>query len=165
MPGFGARLEHRLDPSLVLSPPLPELLGILTCQCRELVQEHPDVIGVADDDIEQFLTEHGQLVRRRPAGQRGAIGTDHDLVHHPIVDGGEQFLLRTDVVVEGTLPELVRLTELDRTGGVVAPLGEDLGRAVDDGLPAQVPFRAPVGIVLGVAMGSFAWGAVPLGIF
>ena len=64
MTGTGARLEDPLDPPFVLPPPLSELLGVLAGEGWELVQEDPHVIGVADDDIEQFLAQHGQLVRR-----------------------------------------------------------------------------------------------------
>ena len=42
-----AGLQDRLDPSLVLPPPLAELFGAFAGERRELVQEDPDVIGVA----------------------------------------------------------------------------------------------------------------------
>ena len=87
---------------------------------------------------------------RRPAPP---VGAEHDLVHDPIVDGGEKLFLRTDVVVEGTLPELGRLTELDRARVVVAPLGKDFGGEVDDGLTAQVPSCASRPLVLCLRFG------------
>ena len=62
MSGLGTRLEDAFDSSLVLSSPLSELLGILTGERMELVQEHPDMVGVADDDVEQLLAEHRQLL-------------------------------------------------------------------------------------------------------
>ena len=59
-----AGVEDRLDPPLVLPPPAVELLGPFAGEGGELVQEDPDVIGVAVDHVEQLVAEHGQLRRR-----------------------------------------------------------------------------------------------------
>ena len=100
-----AGAEHRLDPPLVLAPPLAELLGPLAGERGELVQEHPHVVGVAVDHVEQLLAEHGAAAPRRAAGRGHAVGAGHHLVHHPVVDGGEQLLLGADVVVERALAQ------------------------------------------------------------
>ncbi len=73
-----AGLEDGLDPALVRAAPLAELLGPLAGERRELVQEHPDVIRVAVDHVEQLLAEHGQLLptasrRPRRRGRRPTI--------------------------------------------------------------------------------------------
>ena len=120
-----AGLEDGLDPLLVLAATLAELGGTLAGEGRELVEEDPDVIRVAVDHVEQFVTEHGQLLRRGPTGLGDAVGPEHHLVHHPVVDGGEKLLLGADVVVEGTLAELVGGTELHDAGVVIAVAGED----------------------------------------
>ena len=39
-----------------------ELLGPLAGERGELVQEHPDVVGVAVDHVEQLVAEHRQLL-------------------------------------------------------------------------------------------------------
>ncbi len=77
-----------------------------------------------------------------PPGFGDTVGARHHLVHHPVVDGGEQLLLRADVVVERTFAELVGGAELGDAGGVVAPLGEDVGGRVDDRLAPDLPVRA-----------------------
>ena len=71
--GVDSGLQDRLHPPLVLPAPLSELLGPLAGQRRELVQEDPDVIGVAVDDVEQLVAEHGQLLATasRPPRRRG----------------------------------------------------------------------------------------------
>ena len=115
--------QDRLDPPLVARAPLAELLGAFAGERRELVQEDPDVIRVAVDHVEQLVAEHGQLRRRRAAGLGDAVGAEHHLVHHPVVDGGEQLLLGADVVVERALAEIVGLAQLGDAGGVVAALG------------------------------------------
>ena len=102
-----ARLQDGLHPLLVGTAALTELLGPFAGERRELVQEDPDVIGVAVDDVEQLLAEHGELPRRRTTCLRDTIGTEHHLVHHTVVDGGEQILLRADVVVQRALAEIV----------------------------------------------------------
>ena len=137
-----AGLEDRLDPSLVLAAPLAELLGPFAGERGELVQEDPDVVGVAVDHVEQLVAEHGQLLRRRAARLGDAVGADHHLVHHPVVDGGEQLLLGADVVVERALAELVGGAELGDARGVVAAPGEDARGRVDDRLAARLPVRA-----------------------
>ena len=81
------------------------------------------MIGVAVDDVEQLVAQHGQLRRRRPARLGDPIGAEHHLVHHPVVDGGEELLLRPDVVVERALAEPVDLAQLGDAGGVVAAAG------------------------------------------
>ena len=63
-----------------------------------------------------------------PPAWRDAIGAEHHLVHHPIVDGGEELLLRADVVVERALAEIVGGTELGDARGVVAAAGEHASR-------------------------------------
>ena len=136
-----ARLEHRLDPPLVAAAPLAELLGAVAGECRELVQEDPDVIRVAVDHVEQLLTEHGQLLRRRAARLGHTIGAEHHLVHHPVVDGGEQLLLGADVVVERSLAEVVGGTELHDARGVIPAPGEDRSGRVDDRLATRLPVR------------------------
>ena len=78
------------------------------------------MIGIAVDDVEQLVAQHGQLRRRRPARLGDAIGAEHHLVHHPIVDRGEELLLRLDVVVEGALAETVDRAQLRDARGVVA---------------------------------------------
>ena len=136
-----ARLQDGLDPLLVGPAALAELLGPLAGERRELVQEDPDVIGVAVDDIEQLLAEHGQLPRRRATCLRHAIGAEHHLVHHPVVDGGEQILLRADVVVQRALAEIVGDAQLGDAGRVVTAPGEHAGGRVDDRLVARLPVR------------------------
>ena len=99
--------EDRLDLSFVLPPPAAELVDSAAGKRMELVQEDPDVIGVAMDHVEELVAEHGQLHRRRTAGLGYAPGAGDDLVHHPVVDGGEELLLGADVVVERALAEAV----------------------------------------------------------
>src|SRR3546814_6994787 len=60
------------------------------------------------------------------------ICAQHHLVHHPIVDGCEQLILRSDVVVERALAQPVGVTELDDAGGVVALPGEHLRRRSEE---------------------------------
>src|SRR3546814_13353031 len=74
------------------------------------------------------------------------ICAQHHLVHHPIVDGCEQLLLRSDVVVERALAQPVGVTELDDAGGVVALPGEHLRRGVDDRLTARRQLLAACGL-------------------
>ena len=64
IPRFDAFLEHGLNPPLVGTPPLPERLGVLAREGGEIMQEDPDVVAEAEDHVEQFLTEHGQLLSR-----------------------------------------------------------------------------------------------------
>ncbi len=66
LPGFHTGSQHRFDPCLVLPAPLTELLGTLTGESRELVEEDPDVVGKAVDHVEQFVPVIGQLHGRRP---------------------------------------------------------------------------------------------------
>ena len=106
--------------ALVRSPAHAELLGPFGGERRELVEEDPHVIGIAVDDVEQLVAQHGQLRRRRPARRGDAIRAEHHLVHHPIVDRGEELLLRLDVVVEGALAETVDRAQLRDARGVVA---------------------------------------------
>ena len=134
-----AGLQDRLDPSLVLAAPHTELRGAFAGERRELVQEDPDVIRIAVDHVEQLFTQHGQLLRRRTARLGDAIGAQHHLVHHSVVDGSEQLLLGTDVVVERALAEIVRGTQLVDAGGVIAAPGEDACRRVDDRLATRLP--------------------------
>ncbi len=105
--------------ALVLAPPQAELLGPGTGQSGELVQEDPHVIGVSVDHVEQLVTQHGELLGGRPAGIGDAVGAEHDLVHHPVVDGGEQLLLGADVVVERAFAQVVGRAELHDPRGVV----------------------------------------------
>ena len=60
--GLDALLKHGLNLSLVRPPPLPEHLGVLAGQRGEVMQEHPDVVGEAEDDVKELLTEHRQLL-------------------------------------------------------------------------------------------------------
>ena len=83
------------------------------------------MIRVAVDHVEQLVAEHGQLLRGRAAGFRHAFGTEHHLVHHPVVDRRQELLFGPDVVVECALAEVVGGTELHDAGGVVPVLGED----------------------------------------
>ena len=131
--------EDRLDPALVLASPALELLGPLAGERRELVQEDPDVVGVAMDDVQQLVAEHGQLLRRRAARLGDPVGAEHHLVHHPVVDGDEERFLGADVVVEGALAEVVGGTQLVDARGVVAAPGEDARRRVDDRLATELP--------------------------
>ena len=62
--GVDAVLQDRLDAALVLAPPDAELFGAFVGERGELVQEDPHVIGVAVDDVEQFVAEHGEARRR-----------------------------------------------------------------------------------------------------
>jgi len=101
------------------------------------------------DDVEQLVAEHGQLGGGPPVRRGHALGADHHLVHHPVVDGGEQLLLRPDVVVERALAQPVDLAQLDDAGGVVALLGEDLGRGVDDRVATRLPLLAAWSFRLG----------------
>src|SRR5207302_10749827 len=78
-----------------------------------------------------------------------AICAEHHLVHHAIVDGGEELLLGRDVVVEGALAETVDLAQLGDAGGVVAASSEDLCRRVDDGVATRLPLRAAFRLVGG----------------
>jgi hypothetical protein len=117
--------QDGLDRSLELPPPLLEPRGPFPRQRRELVQDDPGVVGVAGDDVKQRVPEHRQLLRRRAAGLVDRLGTLDQVVHHEVVDGGEQLLLRPDVVVEGALAEPVRLAELGEARGVVAASSED----------------------------------------
>src|SRR3546814_7356173 len=57
--------QHLLHPALVLAAPHPELLRPLAGEGRELVQEHPHVVGVAVDDLrsEEHTSELQQLMR------------------------------------------------------------------------------------------------------
>ena len=64
LPGVDAGLQHRLDPALVLPPAVAELLGALVGERGELVEEHPHVVRIAVDDVEQLVAEHRQLRRR-----------------------------------------------------------------------------------------------------
>ena len=118
-------LENRLDPSLVLAAAPAERRGALAGEGGELVQEDPDVVRVAVDDVEQLVAQHGQLLRGRPSGLRHAFGTEHHFVHHPVMDGRQELLFGTDVVVQRALAEIVGGAELHDAGGVVAVLGED----------------------------------------
>ena len=103
------------------------------------------MIGIAVDDVEQLVAQHRQLRRRRPAGLGDPVGAEHHLVHHPVVDRGEELLLRPDVVVERALAEAVDLAQLGDAGGVVAAPREDLRRGVDDRVATRLPLRAASG--------------------
>ena len=94
------------------------------------------MVRIAGDHVEQLVAEHRQLLRRRAACLLDSVGAEQHLVHHTIVDGDEQPLLGADVVVERALAEPVRLAELGGARGVVAALGDELRRAVDDVLAA-----------------------------
>ena len=141
--GFDSGLQDVLDPALVGAAALAELSRTVAGQRRELVQEHPHVVRVAVDDVEQLVAEHGQLLRRRPACRGDAVCAQHHLVHHPVVDGGEELLLGADVVVERALAQVVRHTELRDARGVVAAPGEHARRRVDDRFVARLPVRLP----------------------
>ena len=78
------------------------------------------------DDVEQLVAQHGQLRGRRPSRSGGAICAEHHLVHHSIVDRGEELLLRRDVVIKGALPETVDGAQLGDARGVVAASRENL---------------------------------------
>ena len=64
LPRVNAGLQDRLDPSLVLTAPHPELGGAFARKRREFVQEDPDVIRIAVNHVEQLFTQQGQLRRR-----------------------------------------------------------------------------------------------------
>ena len=145
--GVDAVLQDRLDASFVLAPPLTELLGANVGERGELVEEDPDVIGVAVDHVEQLVAEHRQPRRGRTARLRDARRAAHDLVHHPIVDGGEELFFRLDVVIERALAEAVDRAQLRDAGGVVALAREDRRRGVDDDIAARLPLRAALGLV------------------
>ena len=119
-PDVDAGLQDRLHGAFEFAPPLAKLLGPLARQRRELVQENPDVIGVSGDDVEQLVAEHRQLLGRRPAGGGDPVGAGDHLVHHAIVDRGEQRLLGADVVIQRALAEVVGDAELRDPGGVIA---------------------------------------------
>ncbi len=142
-----AGLQDRLDPALVLAPAHAELLGALGGERRELVEEDPDVIGIAVDDVEQLVAEHRELRGRRPARGGDAIRAEHHLVHHAIVDRGEELLLRSDVVVERALAETVDRAQLRDARRVVAAPREDPRRGVDDHVATRLPLRAASGFV------------------
>ena len=84
-----AGLEDRLDPCSYSRRRSSELARPLAGKRRELVQEDPDVVGIPVDHVEQFFAELGQLRRRGTARLGDPIGADHHLVHHPVVDSGE----------------------------------------------------------------------------
>ena len=128
LPRVNAGLQDRLDPSLVLTAPHPELGGPFARKRREFVQEDPDVIRIAVNHVEQLFTEQGQLRRRGTSRLSDPIGAQHHLVHHSVVDGSEQLLLGTDVVVERAFAKVVRRTELIDARGVVAAAGENACR-------------------------------------
>ena len=69
--GVDAGLQDRLDPALVLAPAHAELLGALGGERGELVEEHPHVIGIAVDDVEQLVAEHR---RAAPTASPPALG-------------------------------------------------------------------------------------------
>ena len=155
-----AGLQDRLDPALVLAPAHTELLGAFGGERGELVEEDPDVIGIAVDDVEQLVAEHGQLGRRRPARVGDAIGAEHHLVHHPIVDRGEELFLRIDVVVERALAETVDRAQLRDAGGVIAAAREDPRRGVDDLVATRLPLvalRRGSSVAAGRGIGSDAY--------
>ena len=83
------------------------------------------MVGIAVDDIEQLVTERGELGQGGPAGLRDPVGAQHHLVHDAVVDGREQLFLRADVVVEGAFPDLVGDAELGDPRSVVPAAGED----------------------------------------
>ena len=138
--------EHGFDPSLVAPTTPAELHGAIAGEHRVLVQEDPDVIGVPVDHVEQFVAVSGQLLRGRSARVGDTVRADHHLVHHPIVDAGEQLLLGVDVVVERALAEVVGDAQLHDPGGVVPVPGEDRRRGVDDDLATGMPLGAAAGI-------------------
>ena len=123
--GIDPGLQDVFDPLLVLPPAAAELFGSLGSERGELVEEDPDVIGVPVDDVEQLVAQHRELRRRCSARRGDAVGTDHHLVHHPIVDRGKEFFLRFDVVVEGALAETVDRAQFRDPGGVVTLARED----------------------------------------
>ena len=90
------------------------------------------MIRVATDDVEQLVAEHGEPRRRRTTGLGDATGTEHHLVHHAIVDRGEELFLRFDVVVERALAETVDFAQLRDAGRVIALAREHGRRGVDD---------------------------------
>ncbi len=60
---FDACPEDGLDPPFEFATALPELLGALAGQRRELVQEDPHMVGIAGDDLEQLISQQRQLLR------------------------------------------------------------------------------------------------------
>ncbi len=141
-----AGAQHVLDPALVVLSPLAELLGPVAGEGGKLVQEDPDVVGIAMDDVDQLVTEHGQLLRWRPARLGHPVRAEYDLVHDAVVDGGQQLLLGADVVVQGPLAEIIGCAQLHDPGGVVPLAGEDLRGGVDDGPAPMFPLRAASGV-------------------
>jgi hypothetical protein len=105
------------------------------------------VIGIPVNDVEELVAQHRQLLRRRPASLYDAIGAEHHLVHHSIVDRGEQLFLRFDVVIERALAEPVDRTQLRDARGVVALAREHGSRRVDDDVAARRPLGAAFGLV------------------
>jgi len=138
--------QHVLDPALVVLAPLAELFRPVAGEGGKLVQEHPDVVGITMDDVDQLVTEHGQLLRRRPSGLGHPVRSELHLVHDAVVDGRQQLLLGADVVVQGSLAEIIGRTQLHDPGGVVTLSGEDLRGGVDDGLAPVLPLRAASGV-------------------
>jgi len=78
----------------------------------------------------------------------GPVRAQHDLVHNPVVNGGEQLLLGADVIVEGAFPDAVLVAELVGARGVVTPRGEHLGGRVHDLVMAVGPLGALAVLVL-----------------
>ena len=99
------------------------------------------MVGVAVDHVEQFVAEPGELLGRRTAGFVDSIGAAHHFVHHAVVDRDEQLFFRTDVVIERALAEFVGVAKFGDTRRVVAALGEDARRRVDDRFSARFPLR------------------------
>ena len=123
--GIDSGLQDRLD-GLLEHPATPsKLLSPLARQRRKLVQEDPDVVGVAGDHVQQLVSQHRQLLGGRTSDGGDAVSACQDLVHHAIVDRGEQLFLRPDVVVERTLTQIVGDAELSDAGGVIPTFGED----------------------------------------
>ena len=143
--GIDSGLQDVFDPLLVLPAAAAELFGPFGSERGELVEEDPDVIGIAVDDVEQLVTKHRELRRRCSPGRGNAVRADHHFVHHPIVDRGEEFFLRFDVVVEGALAEAVDRAQLGDAGGVITLAREDVRRGVDDLVATRLPIRAAFG--------------------
>jgi hypothetical protein len=59
-----AGLQDRFDLPLVFTTTQVEPLSAFARESVELVQDHPRMIGVAVDHVQQFVAEHGQLSRR-----------------------------------------------------------------------------------------------------
>ena len=108
-----APLFHRAIPA--------EVAGAI----RHYVQNHALQLGRGSTEAPfDCVTEVRQLLGWRAAGLSHAIGAQHHLVHHAVMDGDEELLLGADVVIKRTLTEVVGRAQLCDARGVVATASE-----------------------------------------